>query len=92
MSRVEAIRNKEVHLKQIEAIYLDGKNMPVNFQELMEEITLRKTYAEQLNTRIADVLIVRKMRRRVDTKKKAADGEDSGEDREAYFRSLLADA
>lgn len=40
--RVEEIRDKEVHIRQIDAIFQDGKNIPVNFQESMMEIKKRK--------------------------------------------------
>lgn len=43
---VESIRGQEVQLRTIEQIYHDGKNIPVNFQELMNEVKARKTQAE----------------------------------------------
>lgn len=80
--RVEEIRDKEVHIRQIDAIYQDGKNIPVNFQESMIEIKKRKQQAEDLNQRIQDAIIVKKTRLRAnDTDKKPKD-----EDKEQQLR------
>ena len=57
---MEELRDKEVHIRQIELIYADGRNMPVNFQELMEEIKQRKTQAEELNSRIREKLVLKR--------------------------------
>ena len=60
---VESIRGQEVQLRTIEQIYQDGKNMPVNFQELMNEVKARKTQAEQLDQRIKVEMALRRTRR-----------------------------
>lgn len=63
--RAEGLRDLEaVHYKTIEHIYQDGKNIPVNFQELMDEVKKRKQMAENLNKRIQDAIIVKKTRAR----------------------------
>jgi hypothetical protein len=60
--RVHSIRDQEAHQRVIEQIYVDGKNIPVNFQGLMEEIRKRKKQAEDINCRIQDAIIVKKTR------------------------------
>lgn len=60
---VESIRGQEVQLRTIEQIYQDGKNIPVNFQELMNEVKTRKTQAEQLDQRIRVEIALRRTRR-----------------------------
>lgn len=60
---VESIREQEVQLRAIEQIYQDGKNIPVNFQELMNEVKTRKTQAEQLDQRIRAEMALRRTRR-----------------------------
>jgi hypothetical protein len=74
-----------VSVKQIETIYVDGKNMPINFQERMDEVNQRKKDADDLNKRISEVLVVRK------TRKRGGDGEkeEASDTRELYFRQLL---
>ena len=72
-------------VKQIETIYVDGKNMPINFQERMDEVNQRKKDADDLNKRISEVLVVRKTRKRGSDGKK----EEASDTRELYFRQLL---
>ena len=85
VSRVNSIRGQTVSVKQIEAIYVDGKNMPINFQERMNEINQRKKDADDLNKRISEMLVVRRTRKRGSDGKK----EEAGDTRELYFRQLL---
>ena len=61
--RVEDIRGKEVQLKMINAICTDGRNMPVNFQELMDEIKQRQTQSQDLHNRIGEKLLMRRKQR-----------------------------
>ena len=72
-------------VKQIETIYVDGKNMPINFQERMDEVNQRKKDADDLNKRISEGLVVRKTRKRGSDGKK----EEASDTRELYFRQLL---
>ena len=37
-SKVEEIRDKVVHVRNLDAIYQDSKNIPVNFEGLMVEL------------------------------------------------------
>ena len=38
VKKVDDIRNAEVNSRTIELIYTEGKNMPVNFQDLMDYV------------------------------------------------------
>ena len=49
MQKVDSIRNLDVNLKQLDQIFQDGKNIQVNFLDLMTEIKERKNKAEDLN-------------------------------------------
>ena len=62
--RVQDIRGQEVHERVVKQIYIDGKNIPVNFQGLMDEIKQRKKQAEDINSRIEDAIIVKKTRKK----------------------------
>ena len=99
--KVESIRNYEVNNKVIGQIYMEGKNIPVNFQELYDEIILRKTQAEDLNNRIQDAIVVKKTRQRVGTevyKKPKKNGgkqeaaNDNEYDKEQQLRDLVEEA
>ena len=98
VGRVNAITGQVVTTKQIENIYLDGKNMPINFESRMEEIKKRKKDADDLNNRISEVLVVRKTRKRqVDSGKKEGktaqqECEEVNDSRERYFRQLLEES
>ena len=80
---------------------MEGKNIPVNFQELYDEIILRKTQAEDLNNRIQDAIVVKKTRQRVGAevyKKPKKNGgkqeaaNDNEQDKEQQLRDLVEEA
>ena len=65
VQRVEEIREQDVvNLRVIQQVHADAKNIPVNFEDLMVEITKKKDIAEDLNKRIGDEIVIKKTRGR----------------------------
>lgn len=46
-------------------IHADGKIIPVNFEDLMSELSSWKSQAEELNRKVGDILVMKKTRNRI---------------------------